>query len=60
MNSIFPVIEASVPAVGRRGGPLLVGIILAVVILYGVGFAHTDSLHHAAHDTRHSAAFPCH
>jgi cobalt transporter subunit CbtB len=30
------------------------------VILYGVGFAHHDALHHAAHDTRHSAAFPCH
>ena len=41
MNSIFPVIEASVPAVGRRGWPLLVGIILAVVILYGVGFRIT-------------------
>ena len=60
MNSILPVVEASVPAVGRRGWPSLVGIILAVVILYGAGFAHNDSLHHAAHDTRHSAAFPCH
>jgi len=60
MNSIFPVIEDSVPAVGRRGWSSLVGVILAVVILYGVGFAHNDSLHQAAHDTRHSAAFPCH
>jgi len=60
MNRVFPVIEASVPAVGRRGWSSLVGIILAVVILYGVGFANNDSLHQAAHDTRHSAAFPCH
>jgi len=60
MNRIFPVVEASLPAVGHHAWQSLVSIILAVIILYGVGFAHNDSLHHAAHDTRHSAAFPCH
>jgi cobalt transporter subunit CbtB len=34
--------------------------LLGVFILYGVGFAHSDVLHEAAHDTRHIAAFPCH
>ncbi len=30
------------------------------VLLAGVGFSHIESLHNAAHDTRHSAGFPCH
>ena len=31
---------------------------LALVLLYAGGFAET--LHNAAHDSRHSASFPCH
>jgi len=29
-------------------------------LLFGVGFAHSDRLHAAAHDTRHAFTFPCH
>jgi cobalt transporter subunit CbtB len=29
-------------------------------LLWGVGFSHSDLLHNAAHDTRHSSGFPCH
>ena len=29
-------------------------------LIFMVGFAHSDVLHNAAHDTRHSLAFPCH
>jgi cobalt transporter subunit CbtB len=25
-----------------------------------VGFSHIEAVHNAAHDTRHSLAFPCH
>ena len=35
-------------------------LILGVVVLLGVGFAPMDAAHNAAHDTRHSFAFPCH
>ena len=35
-------------------------LILGVVVLLGVGFAPMDVAHNAAHDTRHSFAFPCH
>lgn len=31
-----------------------------VVMLLAVGFAPMDAAHNAAHDTRHSLAFPCH
>ena len=33
---------------------------LALVLLYGMGFAPMEALHNAAHDGRHSAGFPCH
>jgi cobalt transporter subunit CbtB len=29
-------------------------------IVYLTGFAHSATLHDAAHDTRHAMAFPCH
>jgi cobalt transporter subunit CbtB len=34
--------------------------ILGVVLLYASGFAQTAEIHNGAHDTRHSAGFPCH
>jgi cobalt transporter subunit CbtB len=39
--------------------PALGAAMLGLFILYGVGFAPLAA-HNAAHDTRHSAAFPCH
>lgn len=42
----------------RRLGALLAAA-LGIVILFGAGFA-PGVAHNAAHDTRHSAAFPCH
>ena len=42
----------------------LAGAILAALLggflIWGVGFSHIEILHNAAHDVRHSAAFPCH
>ena len=29
-------------------------------VIWGVGFSHVPAWHNAAHDTRHSMAFPCH
>jgi len=31
-----------------------------VIIVFAVGFMPVDAAHNAAHDTRHSLAFPCH
>jgi cobalt transporter subunit CbtB len=33
---------------------------LGLLLVYVSGFAQLDALHNAAHDARHSAAFPCH
>lgn len=41
-------------------------MIAAATLLFGVGlvfltgFAHSQAVHNAAHDTRHAMAFPCH
>jgi cobalt transporter subunit CbtB len=40
--------------------PALAAIVLGFAILYVVGFAGAQTIHNAAHDTRHSLNFPCH
>jgi len=34
--------------------------LLGLCLVYFAGFSHLEAVHNAAHDTRHSAAFPCH
>ncbi|GLZ84258.1 cobalt transporter [Metapseudomonas resinovorans] len=34
--------------------------LVGVSLVYFAGFSHIEAVHNAAHDTRHSAAFPCH
>ncbi|MCS5517544.1 CbtB-domain containing protein [Pseudomonas qingdaonensis] len=34
--------------------------LLGLCLVYFAGFSHIEAVHNAAHDTRHSAAFPCH
>jgi len=33
---------------------------LGLVIVFAAGFAPSHAVHNAAHDTRHTLAFPCH
>jgi cobalt transporter subunit CbtB len=35
-------------------------LLLGLGFIFLVGFAPVGAVHNAAHDTRHSAAFPCH
>lgn len=37
-----------------------VAALLGFGVIWGVGFSHVPAWHNAAHDTRHSMAFPCH
>lgn len=39
---------------------VLVAAVLGVVVLYGVAFANSPSVHNAAHDVRHVTNMPCH
>jgi cobalt transporter subunit CbtB len=39
---------------------VLVSALLGLVFVAGVGFASPQTIHDAAHDTRHAFTFPCH
>lgn len=52
--------EQSVTLASSKNSQLFAAAVLGIVILFGVGFAPMDMAHNAAHDTRHSVAFPCH
>ena len=44
----------------RTVAAALFAIVLGMFIVFGVGLAQPELLHNAAHDLRHSIAFPCH
>jgi cobalt transporter subunit CbtB len=51
------------PVATRQVGRLaqsLMAMTLGLFIVGVVGFSHIDVIHNAAHDVRHSNAFPCH
>jgi len=52
--------EQNITLVSSKNLQLFAAAVLGIVILFGVGFAPMDMAHNAAHDTRHSVAFPCH
>jgi cobalt transporter subunit CbtB len=58
------MINAAVSAVSTRLGDRLIAGMLTLafglLLLAGAGFAGSDFVHNAAHDTRHALGFPCH
>jgi len=59
--------QPSIPAdaqgrdeVAARIVPALLAACLGLLLLYAAGFSPIEVLHSAAHDSRHSASFPCH
>lgn len=40
--------------------PALLVAFLGLAVLFIAGHAQTQTLHNAAHDTRHANGFPCH
>ena len=38
----------------------LAALVFGIIILFAVGFAPMEIAHNAAHDARHTLAFPCH
>jgi cobalt transporter subunit CbtB len=43
-----------------RAAQALLAMTFGLFIVGFVGFSHIDVVHNAAHDVRHSNAFPCH
>jgi cobalt transporter subunit CbtB len=58
-----PSHTAQLPLVGSSVSRLAQSVLamaLGLFIVGVVGFSHIDVVHNAAHDVRHSNAFPCH
>jgi cobalt transporter subunit CbtB len=52
-------LPAATSQVGRLSQSLM-AMVLGLFVVGMVGFSHINVLHNAAHDVRHSNAFPCH
>ena len=50
----------SIDARAGVAAPAFLALLLGAFLVLGTGFAHSDTIHNAAHDSRHSFAFPCH
>ena len=59
----FDATTVKVPVIDKENAklaPAIAAAFLGLIILAGVAFAPLSAAHNAAHDTRHTAAFPCH
>jgi len=52
--------DSKTESLSSRLASAVVAALLGSFILIGVGFSNSDVIHNAAHDSRHSFAFPCH
>lgn len=50
----------AVASTSSRTVAIALAALLGTLLVAGTGFAHVEAVHNAAHDTRHSLAFPCH
>ncbi len=61
INPTNTVVQQAQPAASTtKVMPVLLAASVGAVLLFAAGFAETSVLHNAAHDSRHSAVFPCH
>ncbi len=47
-------------SISKEKAAALVALLLGSGFIFLIGFSHIEAVHNAAHDTRHSFAFPCH
>lgn len=40
--------------------PVVLAVLLGAFLVFGTGLSAISAVHNAAHDARHSFAFPCH
>jgi cobalt transporter subunit CbtB len=40
--------------------PIVFTAVFGMTMVFVTGFAHSQTVHDAAHDMRHSTGFPCH
>lgn len=60
VSKVETVKSESVAIDASRIAPAALAMLIGAFMIVGVGFAHSNTIHNAAHDTRHAFAFPCH
>ena len=59
-NTASHVITRPASSLAQRIAAACFATMLGAGLVYFAGFSHIPAVHNVAHDTRHSAAFPCH
>jgi len=59
-NSSLNTSESSITQESLTTAQHIAVLAFGALILFAVGFSPIPEAHNAAHDTRHSLAFPCH
>jgi cobalt transporter subunit CbtB len=54
------IVSSGSKTVSERMFAGFAALFLGAFFVWGAGLANSDTLHDAAHDTRHSYGFPCH
>ncbi|HGX92395.1 MAG TPA: CbtB-domain containing protein [Candidatus Tenderia sp.] len=60
LNSTNNTLQGAQTDSATRFTPIVLSALLGLALLFVAGFAETSVFHNAAHDSRHSAVFPCH
>ena len=60
MNSTTARHTTAISTQSQRLAAAIGAALLGAALVYLAGFSHIAAVHNAAHDTRHSSAFPCH
>ncbi|MCA0278724.1 MAG: CbtB-domain containing protein [Proteobacteria bacterium] len=59
MNTVTSALGTGVSS-QSRAMQLAMAALLGIFVVGFLGFSHMEVVHNAAHDYRHSMAFPCH
>ncbi len=60
VSKVNSVTGNSVTVDASRIAPAVFALLIGAFMIVGVGFAHSNTIHNAAHDARHAFSFPCH
>ena len=60
LAKLFSSADLHAERLSARATSATAAIMLGAFLLLGTGFAQSNLLHDAAHDTRHGFSFPCH
>ena len=60
MATVTTIAGSSAKSAAESKTASLVAMLLGSAFIFFIGFSHIEVVHNAAHDTRHSSAFPCH